>query len=287
MHNKNYHIKLIEVIRWILSIAILIHAAGLFATVFEMRQTQFGNYLFMVMGMPHGDALFYERITVSAFLFLCLVNLFHTRMYTLLPIAAYILFEAWAGYYQAAYRYSEFTLYAHVMRYMTPVVLVVLCTVPFRKILSEKARLLSVEWLLRISLAVLFFIHGLEAWLGHPVFADLIIGSANNLAGVRITESMAVQIMKGIGILDLIVVLGLLFKPLQGVLFWALFWGALTAFSRITAIGSTAYIEVLLRASHILAPFALWAIMYQPAWIVQAVPIQSLVSRGKKHQLST
>lgn len=287
MTNENHYKNLIEAIRWILSIAILIHAVGLFATVFGMRQTQFGNYLFMVLEMPHADALFYERITVSFFLLLSLVNLFHSRVYTLLPIAAYILFEAWAGYYQAGYRYSEFTLYAHIMRYMTPVVLFVMCTAPFRKMLSEKLRLLSAEWLLRISLAVLFFIHGLEAWLGYPVFIDLIIGSANNLAGIRVSESMAVQILKVIGIIDFIVVLGLLFKPYQGILFWALFWGTLTAFSRITAVGGTAYIEVLLRASHIFAPFALWAIIYKPAWICQSSPFRYLSGRREKHPLTT
>jgi hypothetical protein len=282
----NHQKKLIESIRWILSIAIFIHAAGLFATVFEMRQTHFGNFLFMVLGMPHADVLLYERITVSVFLFICMVNLLQTRLYTLLPIAAYILFEAWAGYYQAGYRYSEFTLYAHIMRYMTPVILIVLCAYPFRKVLSEKIRLLSIEWLLRISLAVLFFIHGLEAWLGYPVFADLIIGSVNNLAGIRLAESTAVQILKVIGIIDFMVVLGLLFKPLQAVLFWALFWGTLTAFSRITAVGSTAYIEVLLRASHILGPFTLWIIIYQPAWILQTVPFRYFSGRIEEHQLT-
>jgi len=47
-----------------------------------------------------------------------------------------------------------------------PVVPTLICASPFRKLLLEKLRLLSAEWLLRNSLATLFLIHGLEACLG-------------------------------------------------------------------------------------------------------------------------
>jgi len=271
--------QIISTIRWLLSAAILIHAIGLFATVFGMRQTHFGNYLFLVMGMPHSEALFYEHISVSIFFLLCVINLFHTRLYTLLPIAAYIFFEAWAGYYQGGYRYSDFTLMAHIMRYLTPLALVVLCAWPFRSTMKAAFRLKSAEWLLRVSLAILFFIHGLEAYYGYPGFLDLIIGSARNLAGIHIAESTSVVLLKGIGILDFVVALLVLVRPGKGVLFWALFWGTLTAFSRVTAIGTAAYIEVLFRASHMIAPLALWIIVYKPIYSFQSKRDRPFINR--------
>ena len=266
-HRNNNQI--ISTIRLLLSAAILTHAIGLFATVFGMRQTHFGNFLFLVMGMPHSEALFYEYISVSIFFLLCVINLFHTRFYTLLPIAGYIFFESWAGYYQGGYRYSEFTMLAHIMRYITPLALAVLCTWPFRSTMKAALRLKATEWLLRVSLAVLFFIHGLEAYYGYPGFLDLIIGSARNLAGIHIAESTSVIILKGIGILDFVVALLVLVRPGKKVLFWALFWGTLTAFSRVTAVGTAAYIEVLFRASHIIAPLVLWILIYKPASLLQ------------------
>ena len=271
--------QIISTIRWLLSAAILIHAIGLFATVFGMRQTHFGNYLFLVMGMPHSEALFYEHISVSIFFLLCVINLFHTRLYTLLPIAAYIFFEAWAGYYQGGYRYSDFTLMAHIMRYLTPLALVVLCAWPFRSTMKAAFRLKSAEWLLRVSLAILFFIHGLEAYYGYPGFLDLIIGSARNLAGIHIAESTSAVLLKGIGILDFAVSLLILVHPGKEVLFWALFWGTLTAFSRVTAVGTAAYIEVLFRASHMIAPLALWIIVYKPIYSFQSKRDRPFINR--------
>lgn len=271
--------QIISTIRWLLSAAILIHAIGLFATVFGMRQTHFGNYLFLVMGMPHSEALFYEHISVSIFFLLCVINLFHTRLYTLLPIAAYIFFEAWAGYYQGGYRYSDFTLMAHIMRYLTPLALVVLCAWPFRSTMKAAFRLKSAEWLLRVSLAILFFIHGLEAYYGYPGFLDLIIGSARNLAGIHIAENTSAVLLKGIGILDFAVSLLILVRPGKEVLFWALFWGTLTAFSRVTAVGTAAYIEVLFRASHMIAPLALWIIVYKPIYSFQSKRDRPFINR--------
>ena len=271
--------QIISMVRWLLSAAILIHAIGLFATVFGMRQTHFGNYLFLVIGMPHSEALFYEHISVSVFLLLSIINLFHTRLYTLLPIAAYVFFESWAGYYQGGYRYSDFTLMAHIMRYMTPLALILLCAWPFRSTMKSALRLKATEWLLRVSLAVLFFIHGLEAYYGYPGFLDLIIGSARNLAGFHIAESTSVNLLKGIGILDFVVALLVLVRPCKEVLFWALFWGTLTAFSRVTAVGTAAYIEVLFRASHMIAPLALWIILYKPFYSFQSKRDRLFINR--------
>jgi len=278
-HANRSNKQIISTIRWLLSAAILVHAIGLFATVFGMRQTHFGNFLFLVMGMPHSEALFYEHASVSIFFLLCIINLFHTRLYTLLPIAGYIFFESWAGYYQGGYRYSDFTLMAHMMRYMTPMALVVLCAWPFRSTLEAALRLKATEWLLRFSLAVLFFIHGLEAYYSYPGFLDLIIGSARNLIGIQIAESTSVTLLKGIGILDFAVALLVLVRPRKKVLFWALFWGALTAFSRVTAVGTAAYIEVLFRASHMVAPFALWMIINKSNYSFQSKSDKPLINR--------
>src|SRR5699024_87135 len=80
----------------------------------------------------------------------------------------------------------------------------------------------------------------------------------NNIFGVRWSEATAVQIMQVIGWVDIVVALAVLLKPNKYLLAWLLFWSTLTAFSRMTALGTGAYTEVLMRASHIVAPLAVY-----------------------------
>lgn len=248
----------ITLVRRVLNLAIVLHALGLIIVFFRAHHTNFGNYMFMVMEIDHARAFAIERVTISIFGLLSLVNLFFPRIFFLIPIFLYILFEAWAGYYQGGYHFSEWTLGAHALRYTVPFSIIFLLPWPFSKVLSLKARASITSWLLRIGLAVVFATHGLECLMKNPEFIDLIIGSINNIFGIRWSEATAVQIMQVIGWVDIVVAIAVLLKPHKYLLAWLLFWSALTAFSRMTALGTGAYTEVLMRASHILAPLAIY-----------------------------
>jgi len=254
------HFKLSEQFQqrlyWLLGAAILIHAIALFAMVFTAHQTHWGNYLFLVIGMPNAQAIFIEKITVSIFLIVTIVAVLRPRAYLLFPIFAYVFFEAYSGYYQGGYRFSDWTLATQALRYLTPLAFLVL-VLPQTRFFTESRKLLASGWLLRIGLVLLFISHGLLAFWENPAFIDLILGSAWNLLGISIAESTAVQVLKVIGIVDIVLAIGLLIRPWKWILYWMAFWGLLTAFSRITALGSWAYFEILLRASHILAPLIL------------------------------
>ena len=243
-------------IRQVLNLAIVMHALGLIIVFFRAHHTNFGNYMFMVMEIEHARAFAIERVTISVFGLLALVNFFFPRTLLLIPIFLYILFEAWAGYYQGGYRFSEWTLGAQALRYTVP--LIFFLPWPFSRVLSMRAQASVTSWLLRIGLAVVFITHGLECLMGNPQFIDFIIGSVNNLLGVRWTEALALQIMQVIGWVDIIVAVSVLLKPHKYLLAWLLFWSTITAFSRMTTLGPGAYTEVLMRASHILAPVAVY-----------------------------
>lgn len=244
--------------RHILNLAILLHAFGLFITFFRGYPTNFGTYMFMVLEIDHAKATSIETLTVSIFLFLSVVNIFFTRFFTLFPVFLYIFFEAWAGYYQGGYLFSELTFGAQALRYLTPVSVLVLAAWPFTKILSDTKRAIVTSWILRIGIAVVFITHGVECLLKSPQFIDLIIGSGNNLLGIRASEATALQIMQVIGIVDILVAIVILINPNKPILLWALFWCLITALSRMTALGIGAYTEVLMRASHIFAPIVVY-----------------------------
>lgn len=250
-------------VRHLLNLAIVLHAVGLTIIFFRAQHTNFGNYMFMVMEIAHAKAYAIERICVSVFLLLTLVNFFLPRAVFLIPIFLYVLFEAWAGYYQGGYHFSELTLGAQALRYTTPLAVLVLLAWPLRNRFSELSRAKACSWILRIALAVVFITHGAECLMGNPQFIDLIIGSFNNVFGFRFTEATALLIMQVIGWVDILVAMAVLIKPNKYLLNWLFFWAALTAFSRMTALGFGAYTEVLMRASHILAPLAVYLLTYK------------------------
>lgn len=243
-------------IHFLLGAAVLIHAVGLFAVVFGRHQSHFGDYLFLVIGMPHTQAFFIEKIAVTVFLLITIAGVLRPRTYLLLPVFAYILFEAYAGYYQGGYQFSDWTLATHALRYITPLALLALF-LPVNRNFTHTRWLRTAGWLLRLGLFLVFLSHGLESFLGNPRFIDFLIGTSGNLMNVRISETIATQILQVIGVVDIIVAVALLIRPWKAILWWMAFWGLLTAFSRITTLGWGAYFEVLLRASHILAPLAL------------------------------
>lgn len=245
-------------VRRILNLAIVLHALGLMIVFFRAHHTNFGNYMFMVMEIDHARGFAIERITITIFGILTLINFFIPRTVFLIPIFLYILFEAWAGYYQGGYHFSEWTLGAHALRYLAPFSVIFLLPWPFARVFSLAMQASITSWLLRVGLAVVFTTHGLECLMKNPKFIDLIIGSMNNIFGVRWSEATAIQIMQVIGWVDIVVAIAVLLKPHKYLLTWLLFWSTITAFSRMTALGTGAYTEVLMRASHIIAPLAVY-----------------------------
>lgn len=83
-----------------------------------------------------------------------------------------------------------------------------------------------IEWVLRISVAGEFIGHGVFAlqgkkdWVGW--FAKFGVADAN----------LATQLLFLIGLMDLLVALIILIKPVRVVLLWAVFWGFWTALLR-------------------------------------------------------
>ncbi|EIM77669.1 hypothetical protein A3SI_05749 [Nitritalea halalkaliphila LW7] len=116
-------------------------------------------------------------------------------------------------------------------------------------------------WVLRVGLGLTFFSHGLEALYQHPHFIDYLIGTARQF-GFRLREAQAVQLLRIIGVVDVLVAVWVLVRPWRGVLFWMAFWGLLTAFSRLTELGLAQYPQVLLRSLNFLGPLLLWLLTF-------------------------
>ena len=83
----------------------------------------------------------------------------------------------------------------------------------------------KIEWILRIGIFGTF--------LGHGVLALLVKQSwISYFTSVGISESAAIILLPLIGIIDILVALFALIKPIRVILIWAIFWAFITALIR-------------------------------------------------------
>lgn len=83
-----------------------------------------------------------------------------------------------------------------------------------------------IEWVLRIAIAGEFVGHGVFALQGKKVWIDWI----RQLTGAEI--GVAAMLLTLIGLMDLLVALIVLVRPIRAVVLWAVFWGLWTALVR-------------------------------------------------------
>jgi hypothetical protein len=110
---------------------------------------------------------------------------------------------------------------------------------------------------LRWAAAITFFAHGIEAWLLHPEFVDLLISSSQNILGVVMPQSLAERLLKIIGGMDFLIAIACISTRWRVVLWWMAFWGGVTAVSRVAAYGvDVGWSSALMRAPHVGIPVA-------------------------------
>jgi hypothetical protein len=122
--------------------------------------------------------------------------------------------------------------------------------------------------LMRWAVAATFFAHGVEAWLHHPAFIDLVIGTAWNLFGAGLPQAGVERLLTIIGALDMVIAVVCVTTKIRGVLWWMAIWGGVTAFSRITAYGfDTSWDKTLVRMPHVGLPIAVVLIWVLVGWL--------------------
>lgn len=243
---------------WLLGATVVATTAGMAASTFRGDGTAINAFLFLSCGLSHTAAARIEQVAMTIVLLLSLVAFVRPRWTSLSFVFAYILAEAIARWHERGYGFAEWAVTAQAPRYLTPLAVIFLAFGIGRSDAAGRWWRLAGDGVLRLGLCVVFAVHGLEALRVHPEFVDLIISTAANLFDIRITERAATVMLQGIGVLDVMVAAAILFRPRPAVLWWAAFWGAITAFSRVTAYGSGGYPEVLVRTAHFTGPIALW-----------------------------
>lgn len=247
-------------VRHLFGLAVLGTALGVAAATFRGDGTALNAYFFLTLEWSHATSGRVERLIVTLAVTFALAAWLRPNWPAFLFVGAYALAEALTRCYERGQPYSEWALWAHAPRYLTPLGVCLVVAGVRRGVTAGAGRawVLSGEALLRGGLAIVFSVHGLEAWRAHPGFVDLILSSAYRVGEWRIPEAVATQSLRIIGIVDLVVAVAILVRPLRVVLLWAAFWGVVTAFARITAYGPAFYPDFLVRFPHFTVPLALW-----------------------------
>jgi hypothetical protein len=245
---------------WLLRIAIFLHALGFARALFTRAGSSLGSIALLEWEVPHATILAAEKAGSAILLAAAASVLLRPTAAVLAVIAAAILTECLAGVRAGGFHFSDFTPLTRALRYLAPLALLAL-VVRNGSRAAGRRRCRIAGWILRIGLAAVFASHGYEAWKLHPGFVDFVIVGARDLAGFDLTESAATPVLKTIAVIDFVVAAWVLVRPSRILLGWLCFWGLVTALARPLTLGAMAYPDVLLRASHVLAPLAVWLLL--------------------------
>jgi uncharacterized membrane protein YphA (DoxX/SURF4 family) len=241
----------------LLRLAVLGHALGIATAIYLKLGSGLGSYFFLEWGYSHPQVAQAERWVAAAVVALALLACWRPHAGLLIPLALAVLADAWARQFNDGAPFAEWTIGAHAPRYLVPLALALLWSARRGADPGGSRRAWTAGWILRIALAVVFITHGLEALRQHPRFIDYLIGTTDRWTPLEMSEATAVALLRGIGVVDVLVGCLAVLRPAPPVLVWMALWGAITAWSRVTSLGAEQFFEVLLRSAHLLAPLAL------------------------------
>lgn len=167
-------------------------------------------------------------------------------------VAAWILLLASAHMVRGDI-YAELSLGEQAVRFISPLVLLLMLTKP-------NPRRIALGFLAIASFST-FAVHGYKALNCYGPFTDLILLTSERFALLKIDQSTAEYSLYIIGGIDIVVAFLLLSIRWRSVAMYMVFWGMITASSRMTALGWSAWPETLIRAANWGAPLAVLLLM--------------------------
>jgi len=114
---------------------------------------------------------------------------------------------------------------------------------------KPEGTLRAAQWVLRLGVSMEFAGHGAICCMGSTTYALLL----TNVLGIEASGSES--LLMGIGILDLIVAVLVLVRPLRVVVAWAALWGMATALVR--PLYGAPWVQFVERGANWAAPLAL------------------------------
>ena len=150
--------------------------------------------------------------------------------------------------------FAELALGELAVRFVTPIAMLFY----LRGFERSSRRMTTVAtWLLIAATATTFGVHGYKALKLFGPFTDLILLSDNRVFQFELEQATAESILTMIGWADIAIAALLILTRWRLVAAYMLIWGIITAASRMTAFGSMAWAETLIRSTNWGSPLIL------------------------------
>lgn len=232
-----------------LALVVLLQAAGLVLSA-AREGTSLGTLMFVELGWSETLSLALERagtlMAVVGCLLAVLVRRPTSRLVAASVASAWCLALALGEWKVAGAPYAEVSLPAHATRIAAPL------------LLALWSRPAAMRWVLRLSIALTFAVHGMEALGLHPRFIDYLLAADARIFGLGLEQAGAEVLLRLIGAHDLaLAALVLTGRDFRRVLGWTALWGAITALSRVVQGGEGALHQTLIRTANAGLPLVL------------------------------
>lgn len=162
------------------------------------------SYLWFEFGWESNALILFDQIAAWTILALGAITLVLPLWPVVLLIATWFLQVALATWYTDVGLFPQVTIFAHAIRFMSPLALLCFQPWPFRVTRSVKRAGLA-AFLLSCGIGSTFIAHGYEAFCLHAGFVDYIIVSADRLLAMNVEQSDAEWTLRLIGVVDVIV----------------------------------------------------------------------------------
>lgn len=225
------------------------------AFVFKLyKGSDISAMLVVARGWSEGAAYWTEK-GLAIFLILLVIWLFvKPVVLNTLLLLTFLIINAIIVYENAGRHFYELSFLSALAKWILPLLyLSVFLT------LKKQGKGFTPDWLLfltRVSLFIIFFVHGLGCLWLHPGYIDYMIGTWATFTGSFMKQAVAENILIAIGVVDIIIAVMVLLKPFKYVLLWMVLWGFLTSLLRIVDAGVFNYPEFLIRIPHFILPLA-------------------------------
>ena len=241
-------------VKILIRVLIFLQCTGL-AAISILDGTSLGTYLYLYGNLAESLSYALNYGIAGTLSLVAIFSIYKVRPLALFTMALIFGLESLFKTILGGSFASDLTLAAHMVRFSWPLLfgLVILFDGSWHSL-----RRRDVLFFFRLFIAVTFFVHGVEALMMHPKFIDFIIVTNKKLEFLPATEAFARQALIGIGIVDLLVAVILVFKPVRWVLAYMVFWGALTASIRYVYADTQGIPDVMIRAPHYCVPMLIW-----------------------------
>ena len=173
--------------------------------------------------------------------------------------------------------FAELTIGEHAVRIVTPIAM----TLYLRGFGTSTERLARIaSGLLLLAVAVTFAVHGYKAQKLYGSFTDLILLTDQRIFHFDVEQVSAEKALWVIGWVDIVVAVMLLVLRWRVIAAYMMFWGLLTAASRMTAFGWVGWPDTFIRSANWGAPLLVLLLLHRVVLLNEDADAKTLLNEG-------